>query len=124
MHEKNQINQNNLKSPTELASQKCQVCEGGIPALTSSEIQEYLNKMPGWVLSQNQQEISRKFEFKGFQKAVMFANAVAWLVAQAGHHPEVKFGVGFCEVMFTTHAINGLTDNDFICAAKVDRLIL
>lgn len=106
-----------------LADKKCQVCEGGIPALSSKEIQDYLDKMPSWKLSPNGQEISRKFEFKGFQKSVMFANAVAWLVAQEGHHPEVKFGVGFCEVMFTTHAINGLTDNDFICAAKVARLV-
>jgi 4a-hydroxytetrahydrobiopterin dehydratase len=105
-----------------LSEKKCQVCEGGIPALTLQEISDYLAKLSHWVLSSNQQEISRRFEFKGFQKAVMFANAVAWLVAQEGHHPEIKFGVGFCEVMFTTHAINGLTDNDFICAAKVDKL--
>ncbi len=105
-----------------LADKKCQVCEGGIPPLPSGEIQAYLEKMPGWILSQDVQSIARRFEFKGFQKSVLFANAVAWLAVQEGHHPEVKFGVGYVEVTFTTHAINGLTDNDFICAAKVDRL--
>ena len=115
MSEKNQ-------NPLNLSDKKCQVCEGGIPTLSLKEIQDYLMKLPLWKLSENQQEVSRRFEFKGFQKAVMFSNAVAWLVAQEGHHPEIKFGVGFCEVMFTTHAINGLTDNDFICAAKVEKL--
>ncbi len=106
----------------DLAEQKCQVCEGGIPALPLNEIQGYLDQRPGWVLSSSQQEIRRRFEFKGFQKAAMFASAVAWLASQEGHHPEVKFGLGYTEVTFTTHAIDGLTDNDFICAAKVDRL--
>jgi 4a-hydroxytetrahydrobiopterin dehydratase len=106
----------------EWVNKKCQVCEGGIPALPAEEVSAYLTRMPGWKLSQNGQEISRRFEFKGFQKAVLFSGAVAWLAMQEGHHPEVKFGVGYCEVTFTTHAILGLTDNDFICAAKVDRL--
>jgi 4a-hydroxytetrahydrobiopterin dehydratase len=105
-----------------LADKKCQVCEGGIPPLPLAEITAYLEKMPDWRLSPNGQSITRRFEFKGFQKAVLFANAVAWLAIQEGHHPEVTFGVGYVDVIFTTHAINGLTDNDFICAAKVDRL--
>lgn len=108
----------------DLSQKKCQVCEGGIPALTTAEIQNYLPKVPQWRLSADRKQIARRFEFKGFQKAVMFANAVAWLAAQEGHHPDTQFGVGYCEVLFTTHAVDGLTDNDFICAAKVDRLIL
>ena len=75
-----------------------------------------------WVLSDDGLEISRTFEFPAYSRTLAFANAVAWIAITEGHHPVLTISYGNCDVSYTTHAINGLSDNDFICAAKVDRL--
>jgi len=68
-------------------------------------------------------EISRRFEFSDYSRTLGFANAVAWIAISEEHHPVLTVSYGSCNVTYTTHAVNGLTDNDFICAAKVDRLL-
>lgn len=68
-------------------------------------------------------KLTRRFEFKGFQKAVMTANAAAFLGEREGHHPDIAFGWGYCEVTFTTHDVGGLSEKDFDCAAKLDAMV-
>ena len=77
---------------------------------------------PGWQLSAAGRDISREFQFAGFGKTIAFANAVAWVATSEGHHPQMTVSYGSCVVRYTTTAIDGLSDNDFICAAKIDRL--
>lgn len=77
---------------------------------------------PAWILSEDGQKISRRFLFPAYQRTLGFANAVAWVAIVEGHHPVLTVAYGHCDVSWTTHAINGLSDNDFICAAKVDRI--
>ena len=75
-----------------------------------------------WALSDDGLEISRRFCFQGYGRTTAFANAVAWVATVEGHHPVLTISYGDCVVSYTTHAIDGLSDNDFICAAKIDRL--
>lgn len=107
---------------SELHTIKCVGCEGGIPALSSEEAQSYLAKIKGWEISEDKKSIFQRFEFKGFYKTMAFVNAIAWIANQENHHPDMEVGYNYCVVHFTTHAINGLTTNDFICAAKIDQL--
>ena len=105
-----------------LADRHCLPCEGGVDPLRPDQI-ELL--MPGlhqdWSLSDDGLEISREFTFPAYSRTIAFANAVAWIATNEGHHPELVVNYGSCKVSYTTHAINGLSDNDFICAAKIDR---
>lgn len=108
---------------TKLSSMKCVGCEGGIQPLTAAEAEQMRNQLHAdWQLIDNNTAIMRRFAFKGFRQTMEFANAIAWIVNQEKHHPDLKLGYDYCEVMFTTHAIQGLSQNDFICAAKVDAL--
>ena len=76
-----------------------------------------------WQLSADGLEISRTFEFPAYSRTLGFANAAAWIAIAEGHHPVLTVSYGSCTVAYTTHAVNGLTDNDFICAAKTDLLV-
>jgi 4a-hydroxytetrahydrobiopterin dehydratase len=108
---------------TKLTQMKCIPCEGGFAPLNKIQAQDFLKQLnSAWVLSSDMKFISRRFEFKGFQKTIGFVNALAWVVNQENHHPDLRVGYNYCEVTFTTHAIDGLSENDFICAAKVDAL--
>tara|TARA_R110000868_G_scaffold393483_1_gene664527 strand:- start:163 stop:495 length:333 start_codon:yes stop_codon:yes gene_type:complete len=107
----------------ELVTKKCVPCEGGVPPLDKSQIKRYHKLTPEWVVSQDQKTISRVFNFKGYYKTIAFVNAIAWIANKEGHHPDLEVSYNKCTVNFTTHAINGLTDNDFICAAKIDELV-
>ncbi|WP_440993097.1 4a-hydroxytetrahydrobiopterin dehydratase [Cysteiniphilum litorale] len=107
-----------------LLDKKCQVCEyGDFTPFTKVEAQSYLQKLPLWQLSACGKKITRIFEFKGFYKTMAFVNAVAWVANSEGHHPDLEVSFNRCVVHFTTHAVDGLTENDFICAAKVDALL-
>lgn len=106
-----------------LTEKKCVPCEGGVPKLTLDEAKKYLKLTPDWNIEPEQNYIYRLFEFKGFYKTMAFVNAVAWIANQEGHHPDMEVSYNKCLVKFTTHAVMGLTDNDFICAAKVNKLI-
>ena len=108
---------------TSLTEKKCQVCEsGGVPALSHDDAKKLLKSVSSdWKINDN--KITRIFEFKGFYKTMAFVNAVAWVANSEGHHPDLEVSFNKCTVNFTTHAVNGLTENDFICAAKVDALL-
>lgn len=110
---------------TDLAQKKCQSCEGGIPPLTKPEAQELLAQVnDAWQMNDSATEIVRTFEFKGFYKTMAFVNAVAWIANKELHHPDLQVSYNRCVITFTTHAIEGLSENDFICARKVDQLML
>lgn len=107
----------------ELANRHCKPCEGGVPPLTSEQAQNLLAGLhDDWSISDDGLVLSRVFEFPAYSRTLGFTNAVAWIAITEGHHPDLLVSYGKCVVSWTTHAVKGLTDNDFICAAKVDRL--
>lgn len=106
----------------QLTTIRCVACEGGVPMLTSAEVQQFLTQVKDWQVNPDFTKISKKFSFKGFYKTMAFVNAVAWIANQENHHPDLEVGYNYCIVNYTTHAINGLSKNDFICAAKIDAL--
>lgn len=108
---------------SDLAEKHCVPCEGGISPLTHEEADRYLKKIaPDWTLAAGSKELRKDFKFKGYQATMMFVNAVAWIAQQEGHHPDLEVGFNHCLVRYTTHAIGGLSENDFICASKIDKL--
>jgi 4a-hydroxytetrahydrobiopterin dehydratase len=107
----------------ELASKRCKPCEGGVPPLTSAAVSDLMKGLHAdWKLPADGKSISRAFEFSNFYRTIGFVNAVAWLANTEDHHPDLEVSYGRCVVRWWTHAAGGLTENDFICAAKVDRL--
>jgi 4a-hydroxytetrahydrobiopterin dehydratase len=102
---------------------KCVGCEGDIAPLSGPRLQTLLAQVTEWKIATEGKSIQRTFIFKGYGKTMAFVNAVAWIAHQEGHHPDMEVSFDRCTVHYTTHAVNGLTDNDFICAAKVDALL-
>jgi len=107
---------------SELHTIRCVACEGGIPPLSADQIKHFLSEVPHWKLSTDKTCITRRYEFKNFYQTMAFANAIAWIANQENHHPDLEIGYNYCAVKYQTHAVNGLTQNDFICAAKINRL--
>jgi len=108
---------------TELTKKHCVPCEGGVAPLNAEQVQTLIGQLHEWQVSEDHLEISRDVVFKGFYKTMAFVNAVAWIANAQMHHPDLEVGYNHCRVRFTTHAIGGLSENDFICAAKVDALL-
>lgn len=107
---------------TELTQRRCVPCEGGTPTLTVAQAQTLLQQTPGWSLSDDASEMYRTFEFKNYYQTMAFVNALAWVAHQEDHHPDIEVGYKRCRVRYSTHAIKGLSENDFICAAKLNAL--
>lgn len=105
-----------------LANKKCKACELGEGKLGSSDIEAFMTHTPKWTVTNNH-EISRKFTFSNFAEALAFVHEVGALAENEGHHPDIRFGWGYADITTFTHAIDGLSENDFILAAKIDRLI-
>lgn len=104
-----------------LATRKCQPCDGSVAALSPSEAQALMQQLDsGWQLAPDGKSIRREWKFRNFYRAMSFANAVAHLANAEDHHPDIEVGYGYCRLKYSTHAIGGLSENDFICAAKVD----
>jgi 4a-hydroxytetrahydrobiopterin dehydratase len=112
-----------MSDTCDLTQKHCQPCEGGVDAIGRGDAEKMLADVPGWTLSDDGKMISRRFEFKGFLSTMSFINAMAWMVNREDHHPDFSAGYNYCDVGFTTHAIDGLSENDFICAAKVNALV-
>lgn len=106
----------------ELRQKTCVPCRGGIPPLEKGEAERLLEQTPGWTLVDGAAKIERNFKFDDFAQAMDFAQKVGELAEQEGHHPDISFGWGHCKVVFYTHKIKGLHENDFIMAAKVNDL--
>jgi 4a-hydroxytetrahydrobiopterin dehydratase len=104
-----------------LAQKKCKPCEGGMAALTRDRAVELLAQLEnGWSLAADALSIRRELSFKDFYRTMSFVNAVAHLANIEDHHPDLEVGYNYCRIVFTTHAVGGLSENDFICAAKID----
>jgi 4a-hydroxytetrahydrobiopterin dehydratase len=109
-------------SSAELAKKTCTPCRGGIPPLTLEEAKRLQAQAPDWPLLDDGKRIERKFRFNNFAEALAFVNRVGAIAEQEDHHPDISFGWGFATVSWQTKKIKGLHENDFIMAAKVDRL--
>lgn len=108
-------------APTsDLTSKRCQPCDGGTSALSQAEADKLMQQLEGW--QKFDHLIGKTYHFKNYYQTVAFVNALAWLSHREDHHPELTVGYNSCQVEYTTHAIHGLSENDFICAAKVDAL--
>jgi 4a-hydroxytetrahydrobiopterin dehydratase len=106
-----------------LAAGKCVPCEGGVAALTRAEAQGLLGGLHGdWQLAPDSKSLKRSVKFKDFYRTMSFVNALAHVANVEDHHPDLEIGYGYCRITYSTHAIGGLSQNDFICAAKVDRI--
>jgi len=109
----------------DLLNKKCAACEGGVLPFDISEIHKYQKKIDGWDIIKNEKKIFylyKKYEFKNFLESKIFINKVGEISENEGHHPDISFGWGYAEIKITTHAIEGLSENDFILAAKIDQL--
>ena len=104
----------------DLARQKCKPCEGGVAPLKPQEIETLLRQLDGWEYSSG--VIRKTYSFKNYYQTLAFVNAAAWISHREDHHPDLTVGYNQCRVEYSTHAIDGLSENDFICAAKLDRL--
>ncbi len=104
----------------DLTSKQCKPCEGGVPPLSVDEVSVLLQQIAGWQLHDKQ--ITKTYAFKNYYQTMAFVNAVAWISHREDHHPDMAVGYNQCSVTYTTHAIDGLSENDFICAAKIDKL--
>ena len=104
----------------ELARKKCVPCEGGVAPLTPQQVAPLLKGLPGWSLEGGM--ITKTFKFRNYFETMAFVNAAAWVSHREDHHPDLEVKWGECKVSYVTHAINGLSENDFICAAKLDSL--
>jgi 4a-hydroxytetrahydrobiopterin dehydratase len=107
---------------TELAGKTCVPCRGGVPPLLKAEAEGYLREAPGWTLMDDGRRIEREFKHKDFKAALAFVNEVGAIAEDEGHHPDITFGWGYARVSLHTHKIKGLHENDFIMAAKINRL--
>jgi len=108
----------------ELASKRCKPCEGGVAPLTRAEAQQQLHALGGhWQLSADATVISKAYDFKDFYRTMSFVNALAHIANLEDHHPDLEVGYNYCRVRYSTHSVKGLSENDFICAAKIELLL-
>ncbi len=114
------------KFMNDLLDKKCVPCEGGVIPFDISEIHKYQKKVDGWSLIKDKEEIfflEKEFKFKDFIESQNFVNQVGKISEEEGHHPDIMFGWGYAKIKINTHAIKGLSENDFILAAKIDKII-
>ena len=105
----------------ELENRRCKPCEGGVPPLNEDEILEYITVVKEWIVRDNK-KISKEFNFVNFKHTMSFVNEIARLAEEEGHHPVMHVSYGSVEIELWTHAVDGLSENDFILAAKIDRI--
>ncbi|MCL4543764.1 MAG: 4a-hydroxytetrahydrobiopterin dehydratase [Chloroflexi bacterium] len=104
-----------------LRERHCLPCKGGEPPLAEERVAELLKDLPEW--EQEGQALRRAFRFKNFRETMAFVSAVAWIANRENHHPDLEVGYNRCVVRYSTHAIGGLSENDFICAARINALL-
>ena len=105
----------------ELAERQCVPCRGGVPPMKGSEIEKLSNQLQGWQVV-NEHHLQKIYQFKDFRETLQFVNRVGELAEEQGHHPDICFGWGKADVTIWTHKIDGLTESDFVLAAKIDKL--
>ena len=107
-------------SANELMEKRCKPCEGGVLPLEQTEIETMLKGLEGW--EHSGKELVKIYRFKNYYETIAFVNAVAWISHRENHHPDLEVAYRQCRIRYSTHAIGGLSENDFICAAKIDAL--
>ena len=108
---------------SDLHAKHCESCEGIGAALTPEQVSHLMPQLDSaWQTQHNSREIKKSFSFKNFYETMAFVNAIAWIANTENHHPDLEIGYNYCHVRYSTHALNGLSHNDFICAAKIDKL--
>ena len=110
-------------SEIELVRQRCVPCEGGVDPLNKKEADLMLTQAPDWSMNETITEIERTFIFKNYYETMAFVNALAWIAHREDHHPDIEVGYNRCYIRYSTHSIGGLSTNDFICAARIDKLL-
>ena len=108
------------QGPEELRAKRCRPCEGGVVPLSRSEAEGYLAKLEGWSLAEDGKAIRKECRFKNFREVIQFFNRIAEISESENHHPDLRVGYSRVTVELSTHAIKGLSENDFILAAKFD----
>ncbi len=104
----------------DLATKKCKPCEGGMAALSDAQARDMLKQLRGWILEDG--KLVKVYPFGNYHQTMAFVNALAWVSHREDHHPDLEVGYNKCRVTYWTHAVGGLSENDFICAAKSDAL--
>lgn len=104
----------------ELTAKRCRPCEGGVAPLDAAQVEQLLGKLKGWALEDGR--LAKRYRFRNYHETMAFVNALAWISHREDHHPDLEVGYDQCRVTYITHAIGGLSENDFICAAKCDAL--
>jgi 4a-hydroxytetrahydrobiopterin dehydratase len=108
---------------SELSSRRCVPCEGGIAAMTPEQASRQMTHLSkDWRLAADAKSLTREFKFRDFYRTMSYVNALAHVANIEDHHPDLEVGYNYCRVRYSTHSINGLSENDFICAAKLDQL--
>jgi len=111
-------------SACNLTDKHCKPCEGGVDPLTTDQASALLKNLHSdWSIDTAGKEIDRTYGFKNYYQTMAFVNALAWVAHAEDHHPDIEVGYNRCRVRYSTHAIGGLSENDFICAAKIDALL-
>ncbi len=108
----------------DLTKATCVACEGLTDSLSERQIENLMPQIKDWQVVNNSTELYKEYRFKDFYQTMAFVNAIAWIANQENHHPDIKVGYNYCDITYKTHALNGLSQNDFICAAKIDKLLV
>ncbi len=103
-----------------LATKKCKPCEGGATPYSAQAARDTLKQLKGWLLEDG--KLVKVYPFGNYHQTMAFVNALAWISHREDHHPDLAVGYNQCRVTYWTHAVGGLSENDFICAAKCDAL--
>jgi 4a-hydroxytetrahydrobiopterin dehydratase len=105
---------------SDLAKKKCKPCEGGVAPYNAQQTKDLLRQLKGWIVEDG--KLVKVYPFTNYYQTMAFVNALAWISHREDHHPDLAVGYNQCKVTYSTHAIGGLSENDFICAAKCDAL--
>lgn len=108
---------------SELIKKTCQPCNADTPKLSAEQIDRLLREVSGYEVATDKSSISRTYQFKNYYETMAFVNAVAFIAHREDHHPDLAVSYKTCRVTYSTHAVSGLSENDFICAAKVNALL-
>jgi 4a-hydroxytetrahydrobiopterin dehydratase len=105
---------------SDLAERKCKPCEGGVAPYDAQQVKDLLKQLKGWIVEDG--KLVKVYPFSNYYQTMAFVNALAWISHREDHHPDLAVGYNQCKVTYSTHSIGGLSENDFICAAKCDAL--
>lgn len=106
----------------DLSSKECMPCKKGGPPLTASKAQELLTQVPGWTITPDDKWLLKSYKFKNFMEALAFVNKVGGVAEEQNHHPDIELGWGYANIRLQTHDVGGLHENDFILAAKIEKI--